>query len=393
MGDYSLKDVTAPKIERVADNIFGTGMNIVQYFFLTLQAWIFVHIRQWVKPTGSVASGLIFDAILSRSQLMLENAMLRKQLIILRRQVERPKLSDEDRRWLVILASQFKNWRHALLIVQPETLLRWHHELFRAFWRHKTKTDKREPRIPQETIDLIQTMAKDNILWGAERIRGELLHFGIKVSKRTILKYMRSVREPRPSGQNWLTFMQNHGRDIWACDFLQTYDVFFRMIFIFVIIELGSRRVVYIGITRHPNDIWVSRQLSAACDWDNQPKYLVLDNDSKFGENFEQVAKHREVELLKTPFKAPKANATCERFLGSLQRECLDHLIILNELQLRRVTREYIGYYNDHRPHQGIEQCRPNGTAPPDLSEAVVGIDVKPVLGGLHHIYERKRAS
>lgn len=368
-------------------------MNLIQQIFLFFQAWIFVHIRQWVKPTGSVASGLIFDATLPRSQLMLENAMLRKQLIILRRQIERPKLNDADRRWLVILASKLKNWRHALLIVQPETLLRWHRELFRAFWRHKSKSETREPRIPQETIDLIQMIAKDNILWGAERIHGELLHLGIKVSKRIILKYMRSIREPRPSGQNWLTFMQNHGCDIWACDFLQTYDVFFRMLFIFVLIELGSRRVIHVGITRHPNDIWVSRQLSAACDWDNQPKYLVLDNDRKFGENFENVAKHRGVKLLKTPFKAPKANATYERFLGSLQRECLDHLIILNEQQLRLVTREYVNYFNEHRPHQGIKQMRPNGTAPPDYGEAIVELDVKPVLGGLHHIYERKRAS
>jgi len=340
-----------------------------------------------------MTGGVLFDMTLPRSQLMLENIMLRKQLMILRRQVERPKLTDRDRRWLVILASRIKNWRQVLLIVQPETLLRWHRELFRSFWRWRSKVTSRKPRVPQATIDLIQTMAKDNVLWGAERIRGELLHLGIKLSKRTILKYMRSVRDPRPSGQNWLTFMQNHGRDIWACDFLQTYDVFFRAMFIFVIIEIGSRRIIHTGVTRHPNDLWVSRQVLAAGDWDENPKYLVADNDAKFGQEFEKAVANRGIELQCTPFKAPKANATCERFMGSLQRECLDHLIILNEQQLRRVTRKYVRYYNEHRPHQGIEQHRPDGTAPPNLSEAVIDFEVKPVLGGLHHIYERKRAS
>ena len=368
-------------------------MTTISHVLYLLQAWIFSYIRRWAKPASSVATGILFDITLPRSQLMLENAMLRKQLIILRRQIERPKLNDTDRRWLVMLASRLQNWRQALLIVQPETLLRWHRELFRVFWKHKSRTKSREPRIPQTTIDLIQTLAKDNILWGAERIRGELLHLGIKLSKRTILKYMRTVREPRPCRQNWLTFMQNHGRDIWACDFLQTYDVFFRAMFIFVVIEIGSRRVVHARVTQHPNDMWVSRQIMAAGDWHDEPKYLVADNDGKFGLEFEKAVAHRGIELLKTPFKAPKANATCERFLGSLQRECLDHLIILNEQQLRRVIREYISYYNESRPHQGINQYRPNGTAPPIVSEAVCEFEVKPVIGGLHHIYERKRAS
>jgi len=134
-----------------------------------------------------------------------------------------------------------------------------------------------------------------------------------------------------------------------------------------------------------PEDIDANHTPPHRCDWDKHPKYLVLDNDSKFGENFEQATTLRGIELLRTPFKAPKANANCERFLGSLQRECLDHLIILNEQQLRRVVRGYVTYFNEHRPHQGIAQVRPNGTAPPYMSEAVVDVDVKPVLGGLHH--------
>jgi transposase InsO family protein len=230
---------------------------------------------------------------------------------------------------LVLLASRIPNWRQVLLIVQPDTLLRWHRELFRTFWRQRTQVKERKSRIPQEIIDLIQAMAKDSVLWGAERIRGELLHLDIKVSKRTVLKYMRAVREPRPGGQNWLTFMHNHGRNIWACDFLQTYDVFFRVMFIFVMIEISSRRIIHVGITHHPTDLWVSRQVVAATAWDKQPKYLVADNDMKYGKEFKTVLAHRGIDLLRTPFKAPKANATCERFLGSLQRECLDHLIIL----------------------------------------------------------------
>jgi putative transposase len=164
-----------------------------------------------------------------------------------------------DRILLVLLARMVRAWKQALVIVQPETLVRWHRQGFKLFWKYKSKAASLTPRISQETISLIQEIARDNRLWGAERIRGELLKLGIRVCKRTIQKYMRGVRSPRQRGQTWATFLHTHTKDIWACDFLQVTDLFFRSLFAYFIIDLHSRRVIHVGVTRHPTDAWTAR--------------------------------------------------------------------------------------------------------------------------------------
>ena len=233
-------------------------------------------------------------------------------------------------------------------------------------------------------------MAKNNRLWGAERIRGELLKLDIRVCKRTIQKYMRHVRITRPRGQNWATFLRNHAKDVWACDFLQVTDLFFRSLFAFFIIELKSRRVIHVGVTRAPTDAWTAQQLREATPYGHTPKYLIRDNDSKFGSCFARVAITSGIKILKTPYHAPRANAICERFLGSVRRECLDHMLILNEKQLHRVLRAYVAYFNRARPHQGIRQQVPERevTCVPSaqVDDRIISI---PVLGGLHHEYRR----
>jgi putative transposase len=169
------------------------------------------------------------------------------------------------------------------LIVQPDTLLRWHRELFRLYWKRKSKAHAHKPKVAPETIALIREMAKENRLWGAERIRGELLKQGIHVCKRTIQKYMRRVRTYQPRGQTWATFLRTHAAQIWACDFLQVTDLFFRPLFAFFLIELKSRKVIHVGMTRSPTDAWVAQQLREATPYRQAPKYLIRDNDSKFG--------------------------------------------------------------------------------------------------------------
>jgi putative transposase len=233
-------------------------------------------------------------------------------------------------------------------------------------------------------------MASNNQLWGAERIRGELLKLGIRVCKRTIQKYMRPVRTARPRGQKWSTFLHTHAEQIWACDFLSVTDLFFRSLFAFFIIELKSRRVIHIGVTRCPTDAWTAQQLREATAYDEGPKYLIRDNDSKFGAAFARVVKTSNIEILQTPYHAPRANAICERFLGSVRRECLDHLLILHEKQLHRMLIAYIQYFNRVRPHQGIKQQIPEPKAGPLLAECAGGEVISlPVLGGLHHDYRR----
>ena len=233
-------------------------------------------------------------------------------------------------------------------------------------------------------------MARYNRLWGAERIRGELLKLDIRVCKRTIQKYMRRVRPPRSRGQNWRTFLRNHAGEIWACDFLQVTDLFFRSLFAFFIIELKSRKVIHVGVTRSPTDVWTAQQLREATPYGHTPKYLIRDNDSKFGLCFARVAATSSIKILKTPYHAPRANAICERFLGSVRRECLDHMLILHEKQFHRVLHAYVTYFNEARPHQGIHQQVPERevtcvpSAQPD--ERIISV---PVLGGLHHEYRR----
>jgi putative transposase len=244
-----------------------------------------------------------------------ENALLRVPLIILRRQVKRPACTKTDRVLLVLLARLVRTWQQALFIVQPDTLLRWHRELFRLVWKRKSKTASHTPKVAPEIIALIRQMARENRLWGAERIRGELLKLGLRVCKRTIQKYMRTVRSQQPRGQKWATFLRNHAADIWACDFLQVTDLFFRPLFAFFVIELKSRKVIHIGVTRSPTDSWVAQQLREATPYGQAPKYLIRDNDSKFGSCFARVAKTSSIKILKTPVHAPRANAVCERFL------------------------------------------------------------------------------
>ena len=341
------------------------------------------------KPCNPLGS-LIVDLPRSRSDLILENALLRQQLIILRRQIKRPHLIKRDRLILLLLPRLTRFWKQTLLIVQPDTLLRWHREMFRLFWWLKSRTQIRQPRVPTETIRLIQQMARGNRLWGAERIRGELLKLGIHLTKRTILKYMWTVQRPRLSNQNWLTFIRNHANTVWACDLLQSYDLFFRAVFIFVIIEVGSRRVVHISITRNPTDFWLAQQLREATPFGQTPRYLIHDRASNYGETFAYVATSSGITLLKMPYRAPKANAICERFRGSLRRECLDHILVLNPAHLHRIVIEYVTYFNRARPHQGIGQRIPEpeaisigGTA---SSSRIIA---HPILGGLHHDYHR----
>jgi transposase InsO family protein len=199
--------------------------------------------------------------------------------------------------------------------------------------------------------------------------------------------YISQVRAPVPTKHAWATFLRNHAKDIWAVDFLQTYDLFFRTIFVFVVIELGSRRLVHFGVTRSPNDAWVAQQLREATPFGEGPRFLIRDNDNKFGTAFDRVADGTDIEVLITPYQAPKVNAICERFLGSVRRECLDFFLILSERHLRRIMKQYQAYFNHARPHQGMQQCIPCPLDQPVEPDTIGEMISHPILGGLHHDY------
>jgi putative transposase len=349
-------------------------------------------IQDWLKPkASSLALGAATDMRRSKADLMLENALLRQQLIVVSRQVKRPQFTRCDRLLLVWLASRWQGWRPALLLIQPETLLRWHRELFRWIWARKSRHTGGKRPINADIVALIQEMANKNRLWGAERIRGELLKLGLRVSKSTIQKYLPKDRSPRPS-QNWTTFLHHHADQIWACDFIHVTDLFFRSLFAFVIIELGSRRVVHVGVTAHPTDAWVAQQVREATPFSQGPRYLLRDNDRKYGQHVWAVTEEAGIEVLKTPIRAPRANAICERFVGSVRRECLDHRLIFNEVHLRPLLKDYTAYFNDERPHQGIGQHIPASLSAAALPSPGASVVAKPILGGLHHAYHWQAA-
>ncbi len=310
---------------------------IWKYFLFQFQQ----HIKHWAKiATLFIIPGVISDLTPRRSDLIVENALLRQQLIILHRQVKRPLLTQHDRFRLVLLARFSRFWKQALHIVQPDTLLRWHRDLFRFYWRLKSKRKQSKPKISPETVDLIRTMAKENRLWGAERIRGELLKLGIKVCKRTIQKYLPKVRETPSSSQIWATFVKNQVGDIWACDFTVVYDWLFRPWHIFVKMEIKTRWIVHSAVTISPTDEWTAQQLREATPWSQDPKYLLHDRNSKYASHFSAVATCSGIKELRTPYRAPRANGICERFMGSLRRECFDHTLILHGRHLTKVVRD-----------------------------------------------------
>jgi transposase InsO family protein len=368
------------KIKRFARNMFSRLSSAAGRLF-----------RRITEPaSANMVTGTLADLPRSRTELLAENALLRQQLIVLHRRNKTPRLTWRERMSLLFLARWVPNWKQVLQIIKPDTLLRWHREGFRLFWKWQSRVPVRtQPqRLAAETIALIEQMVRENPLWGAERIRGELLKLEIRVSKRTIQKYMQAVRSKPPTGQSWSTFLKTHGKDIWACDFVPVVTLFFKTIHAFVIVHHESRRVIHFGVTEHPTDAWVTQQLREATPFDEKPKYLICDNDKKYGDGFERLAKASGIEVIHTPHEAPQANAICERFVGSVRRECLDHMLVLGVLQLMRILKEYVGYFNRARPHQGIGQRIPEAQSPP--REARAGkVIAFPVLNGLHHDYRR----
>jgi transposase InsO family protein len=339
---------------------------------------------------------LRFWALSARSgaSLRAENLFLRKQLALYKERKIKPRRASDSTRLVLVLLSRLFDWKGALLFVKPETLIGWHRKGFRLFWRWKSKQRGR-PRLPMEIRALIRQMAKENITWGEERIAAELLlKLGIHVSARTVRRYMPHIPGTWEKSEQWTTFIKNHAQGILACDFFVTVTANFRLLYVFVIMEIGTRRIVHINVTDHPTSGWTLQQFREVIQESGAKRFLIHDRDCIYSKDLDAGIGSMGLTILKTPVRAPTANAYCERLIGTIRRECLDFMIPLNERHLRRILLEWVAHYNKGRPHSslgpGIQDSsvvvKHTGASRhriPDNQRVIS----KPILGGLHHEY------
>jgi putative transposase len=334
----------------------------------------------------------------SPAALAAENLFLRKQLALYQERDIKPKrVTYATRITLMWLARRF-DWRQALAVVQPATFIRWHRQGFQRFWRWKSTRGR--PPIPAEVRGLIRRMARENPTWGEERIANELLlKLGLRVSPRTVRKYLPKRldrgRGDRVPSQHWQTFVRNHAQAIVACDFCVAVTATFKMLYVFIVMEHASRKILHVNVTTHPTARWTLQQLRDAIPADHAYRFLIHDRDAIFSRDLDQRVRHLGLRVLKTPVRSPQANALCERLLGTLRRECLDFLIPLTENHLRRFLTEWVLHYNEGRPHMSLGPGIPQ--PPPYLPAllqshrhripAYLQVAARPILGGLHHEY------
>jgi putative transposase len=331
--------------------------------------------------------------------LFAEILFLRKQLALFQERKAKPRRTTPIIRLGMVTLARFFEWRGALVVVKPETFVKWHRTAFRIFWRWRSRKTGRPP-VPKNLKELIREMAGDNPTWGEERIADELsVKLGIQVSPRTVRKYLDGTG---PSGgardQRWATFVRNHAKAIVACDFFVSITATFQILYVFVAMEIGSRRILHFNVTAHPTAEWTTQQFREILADPHPYRFVVHDRDCIFSSSLDESLKDFRVRPIRTPFRAPKANAYCERLIGTIRRECLDYLIPINQRHLRLILKELVCHYNRGRPHSAL------GPGIPEPIQASVPANVqrhklppcyrvasKPVLGGLHHEYRLEK--
>jgi transposase InsO family protein len=320
----------------------------------------------------------------SKSRLEAENAALRHQLIILRRKMRgRVRLTNGDRLFFIQLYRWFPSVLKAITIVRPETLVRWHRAGFRRYWRWKSRSLGGRPQIDADLRALIRRVSVDNPLWGAPRIHGELLKLGFDVAQSSVAKYM--VKRCEPPSQRWRTFLRNHAPDIAAMDLFVAPTIGFNLLYVLVIIRLERRNLVWINVTPHPTAAWIARQVTEAFPWNEAPQSLIRDRDRVYGAAVTRRLRAMGIRDKPIAPGSPWQNGFAERLIGSIRRECVDHVVVLGEAHLRRMLTKYAAYYSESRTHRSLGKDAPIHRA----IQHVGRIESVPVLGGLHHHYCR----
>jgi putative transposase len=330
---------------------------------------------------------LLWLFIRGHQALVLENVALRQQLTIYKRHRKRPRLNRSDRVFWIVLAEVWKDWRRALIVVHPDTVVRWQRQRFRRYWVQLSCRPGRKigrPPVGEEIRKLIQTIARANPLWRAPRIHGELLKLGIAVSERTVSRILRTVQ--RPPSQTWKTFLQNHIGEIVATDFFIVPTVSLRVLFVFLVVEHQRRKVLHFAVTEHPTAEWVAQQMVEAFTERDAPRYLIRDRDASYANEFRRRIQSLGIKEVVTAPRSPWQNAFAERLIGSIRRECLNHVVVLNRRHLRRLLKRYFMYYHRSRTHLALAKDAPESRAIMSQGE-IIAI---PQVGGLHRRYERR---
>jgi transposase InsO family protein len=332
----------------------------------------------------------LYSVFRTHAALQVEILALRHQLGVLQRSSKkRLKLTAADRFLWVWLSGVWRGWRSALVIVKPETVIEWHRKGFRLFWTWKIRHGRAgRPSVPLEVRELIRKMSRENSTWGAPRIHGELLKLGIEVGETSVGKYM--VRPRKPPSQTWRTFLDNHVNELVSIDFFTVPTIRFQTLYVFLVLAHERRRVLHFHVTAHPTAEWTAQQLIQAFPWDSAPRYLLRDRDRIYGcDVVEQVKALGIQEVLSAP-RSPWQRAYVERVIGTIRRECLDHVIVFNEASLGRTLTSYFDYYHRSRTHLSLKKDSPEPrlVQPPETGPVVT----IPQVGGLHHRYERRAA-
>ncbi len=327
----------------------------------------------------------------SRSKQAIVELALRQQLATFAEKGRRPRITPADRGFWVLLSRMWSGWKEILVIVQSDTMVRWHRKGFRLYWRSISKRGPGRPPIPVEVQALIRRFANENG-WRARKVQAELAKLGISVGLATVSRTLPKRRPDHDQRQRWKTFLQNHKHGIAAMDFLVVPTVRFRLLYAWFVIGHGRREIIHFGVTEHPTSSWVNQHLREAFPNDTSPRFLIFDNDSIFSEQVTDTIENIGTELRRTAFRSPWQNGIAERWVGSARRELLDHVIVLNEQHLHRLLREYVDYYNADRVHTQLQDSptgRPIEHRPSSRAQ-VVGL---PRVGGLHHRYEWQEAA
>ena len=332
--------------------------------------------------------GMLVRLFFRRQSLLLENLALRQQLVMLKRRHPRPSLGLLDKLFWVIARRVWSAWKRSLIIVTPETIVRWHRTGFCMYWRLISRVRRQVGRrpTPKKVRELIFRMVAENPTWGAPRIHGELRMLGFELSERTISRWMKRAPRDPDRAKHWLAFLRNHREAIAAMDFFTVPTITFGVLYCFFVISHDRRRIMHINVTKHPTSAWIIQQLREAFPFEASHKYLIFDRDQKFG--FEVIAAVKATRIIpkRTSFRSPWQNGIAERWVGGCRRDLLDHIVALNERHLKRLLSEYVRYHHEDRTHLGLEKETPDGRIRSVASGRILSQER---LGGLHHRYNR----